>query len=425
MGKRSELATRERRKALPQRHKPFWEETNRRGLHLGYHKGSKSARWRKREFIDGRYKETSLGLADDTEAADGRSVLSYEQAHTKVTGGDETELVRGSCTVREAAQDYFTWRQSHSRSAISVRIDMLKMGFLDDPRRELNPNAPLRLFGDKQIERLTTGQLQRWLDGRVTAAVGEGEHASDIDRRDVMRRAQASANRVWVILRAILNFAKSQGRVRSTEAWDSVKVFRNVDRPRTRVLTIEECRKLLAACPPDFARLARGALETGMRYGELAGLRVQDVVDGAVLIHDSKTGDARRVLLAKEGARFFKSLVRDRSDGAEPVFLQDNGRTWQSRKVDRPSTLACSRMDAACVKAGITRATFHDLRRTYGSLQYDRGQSLETLAKQWGHRDTRMAQRVYAHRQERTIRASIQQHLPSFEPTKRRAKVRK
>lgn len=91
---------------------------------------------------------------------------------------------------------------------------------------------------------------------------------------------------------AALNFAyrTRRNKVPSADAWRAVRSFHNVDRPRRRFLSVEEAKRLLNVMPPDFRRLARGALYTGLRLGELLALRVADVADEQLHVRHSKAG---------------------------------------------------------------------------------------------------------------------------------------
>jgi integrase len=72
-------------------------------------------------------------------------------------------------------------------------------------------------------------------------------------------------------------------------------------------------------------------------------------------------------------------------------------------------------MRAACTAAKISPpATFHDLRRSYGSLMLNAGSSAEVIQKLLGHADLRMTTRAYAHLLDATLQKSVEKHLPSF-----------
>ena len=59
-------------------------------------------------------------------------------------------------------------------------------------------------------------------------------------------------------------------------AWGKVKPFKNVDAARLRYLTIAEAKRLINASEPDFRLLVQAALQTEVRYSELARLTVSD-----------------------------------------------------------------------------------------------------------------------------------------------------
>ena len=75
------------------------------------------------------------------------------------------------------------------------------------------------------------------------------------------------------LLKAALNRAFKDGKVRSDSEWRRVDKFKDVERSRDRYLTLAECERLLNACEHGLRLLVRGALETGARYGNLRRLR--------------------------------------------------------------------------------------------------------------------------------------------------------
>src|SRR5579864_2471193 len=82
------LETREARRRLPKRKVPYWRVVI-EGIHLGYYKGKNNGMWyAKARSPEGKYTWLSLGIADDSSDADGKSVLNYSQAqdHAKKTG---------------------------------------------------------------------------------------------------------------------------------------------------------------------------------------------------------------------------------------------------------------------------------------------------------------------------------------------------
>ena len=170
---------------------------------------------------------------------------------------------------------------------------------------------------------------------------------------------------------AALNYARrtNPDKVPSDQAWRSVHSFRNIDRPRTRFLSVSEAKRLLNAMPQDFRQLARGALYTGLRP-ELLALTVSDFGDGQIHVRHSKGGKERTVPLPSEGIEFFEQITAGKA-GDTMVFQQDSGEPWQRIHASRYMARACK---AAQISPP---AIFHDLRRSYGSLLLHRGAGAE------------------------------------------------
>lgn len=380
------LQTWSAREALPRAHEPYWHEV-RHGLHLGYRKGTRGGAWWLREFREGKLKKRRIGIADDGLRADGVTVLSFEDALRAALADERpTVTVPGRYTVEQAIEDYFTHRKAKSRSALSVVID----------RSKLHAHVAERMRS-RDVNSLTAEDLLRWRD----ALVPESED------REVLRRAQATANRVRSVFFAVLELAYRGGRVTKNDAWRRVGPFENVDHARTRALTAAEARRLLNALPAPFRRLAHAALYTGLRLGELLELRAADVDDGKVWARHTKSGRARSVPLNAEGSQFFEQLTAGKT-GDALLFTRADGKPWGRMEVSR-------HMQRGCTAAKIApTVTFHDLRRSYATLLLNAGADAEVIQELLGHADLRMTRRTYAHLLQGTIAKQVQSKLPSF-----------
>jgi hypothetical protein len=71
-------------------------------------------------------------------------------------------------------------------------------------------------------------------------------------------------------------------------------------------------------------------------------------------------------------------------------------------------------MDDACSAAKIEGVTFHILHHTYASHALMTGMTIEVLAQQLGHKDTRITMRHYAHLCPTFKQESIRRYAPSF-----------
>lgn len=388
------LQTRDARRQLAPNKEPYWHEL-RRGLHVGYYKGTTAGTWLIREYRGpGNRPKRRVGQADDAVAADGVSVYSWEQV-LKLALGDARPTIApaGTHTVENALTDYWGFREAKSPAA-SVLIDRTKI--------KAHVGDKLRA---RPVAELTTDELERWLYGLVPKT----------EDREKQRKGQATALRVWRIFRAALEQAYRNHRteVPLSDAWRAVRAFRNVDRPRQRTLSLDEAKRLLNAMPADFRRLARGALYTGLRLGELLALRGSDVADGQVHVRHSKAGKPRTVPLSPEGAQFFESATAGLSSDAlvfmrDPIAEGEPAEEWQRMHISRG-------MKRACTAATISPpAVFHDLRRSYGSLMLNRGAEVEVIQELLGHADLRMTQRAYAHLLQSTMAKVVKRKLPNF-----------
>jgi integrase len=377
------LQTREARKKLAPRDAPYYVAV-RRGLHIGYRRGTTGGAWSMREHRGGRFVKRSLGVADDTQPADGSSVLSWSDALRAATGDERPTLtVGGRFTVAQAAEEYFE-DASKKRDVAS-----------DRSKYAVAIEQPL---GARPIADLSTSELKKWLADQVEAT-------SD---RELRRRQQATANRNWTVLRAVLNFAFEHERAPSADAWKRVRPYKNVDRARERNLSVAEARALLGVLRPPLRELANGSLLTGLRLGELRALRAGDVKGGAVQIRHSKSGKPRHVPLTAEGVAFFAQLTK--------------GKAADALVFPAPVHNITRQMGKACAAAKIERATFHDLRRSYGSLLINAGAAPDTIRRLLGHADMRMTLRNYAHLMDEALQTAVDEHLPSFtaKPTRRK-----
>jgi integrase len=352
-------------------------------------------------------RKASLGVADDFEDADGIRVLSFDQAQAKArewaslkAQEDTGEVHAGSFTVAQAMAEYISHltkvkRKPQDRTAAIVKAHILPV------------------LGNVELVKLTHGRVKAWRDALAEAAprvrTKKGQPQAYRTAEEGSQRArQATANRILTVLKAALNHAKSDSRRIATDAaWVDVKPFAKVDVPKVRFLTPDEVKALIQACEPDFDNLVKGALCSGMRFGELTRLTVKDFdsKEGTVYVALSKNGESRHVELNDEGIAFFASMTQGKKDSAV-IFLR-NGKAWKTSEQKRP-------MDAACETAKIEGVTFHILRHTYASHSVMNGMPIEVLAKNLGHKDTRITMRHYAHLSDGYMKRMVRENAPSF-----------
>jgi integrase len=169
---------------------------------------------------------------------------------------------------------------------------------------------------------------------------------------------------------------------------------------------VAEAQRLLNAADGDFRLLLRGALETGMRYGELITLDVADFNPDAGTIHvrRSKSGKERHVILTDEGRAFFTQITA----GRRGLMFTTRDGPWRKSYQQAPMAAACK---AARLSPPIT---FHGLRHTWASLSVMNGVPLQIVAANLGHRDTRMCEKHYAHLAPSYVADAIRAGAPKF-----------
>lgn len=253
--------------------------------------------------------------------------------------------------------------------------------------------------------------------------------AFDIERIKVARlksgRKPATINRDLSRLRGALSRAVDW-RMLDEHPMRSVKQAKGADDSRVRYLTADEetaLRKALAAREGERRasrarhnewHKARGstghpvwpehgftdhlmpmvllALNTGMRRGELLGLRWQDVNIPAALLTiaagNAKSRKARHLPLNVEALNLLTRWKAQAAPDARLVF---------------PSPKSGGRMDninssweELCANAALPDFRFHDLRHTFASRLVMAGVDLNTVRELLGHSDIRMTLR-YAH----------------------------
>ncbi len=355
------LDTRTARANLPRRREPHWSRIASRA-YLGYRKAKTSgtwiARWQEPKTNHRHYQ--ALGQADDDIAADGSTVLTFDQAQEaarawftarakRIAGNDDL-------TVSDALAEYVTYLK-RERSASTV-YDVEKRA-----AKHIDPK-----LGNHRIEDLTPRKIREWRDSLVSEG-SDGE---------VKRKSMDSANHVLSQLKAALNRMYRDNRIGSDAAWRKVAPYRGVSEARKIFLTEKEGQRLINAChDPDLRDLVAAALTTGARLGELTAAQVGDIDldEGLWSVQASKTGK-RDMWLPPAALEIFRRRCAGRSKRTH-VFIRGK-EPWTKSLHRRPF--------AATVKrAGLDPdTTFYALRHSYVSHALKAGIIVQVLAENLG-----------------------------------------
>ena len=328
------LETRTARLRLPIRTEPYWRGLE-KGFALGYRRRGKGGTWlARRRQADGGYAEHRIGTTDDLQDADGVAVLDYGQAQKAAREWWRAEARReeghdtrqGPLTVADAMAEYLKAYERRGGKAVY------------ETQRAAETHI-LPALGTTPVAKLTARKIADWHHGlaekraRVRTKPGRRQNYRKADTGpDAVRKRRATANRILTVLKAALNHAWKAGHVASDDAWRRVKPFKAVETALVRYLSEAECVRLVNACEPAFRNLVRGALLTGCRYSELAGMHAADfnADAGVITVRESKAGKPRHVVLTDEGQRLFADLTAGKL-GSDPIFTR--ARRWRVGKV--------------------------------------------------------------------------------------------
>lgn len=408
--KHARLETPTARLRLKTGRQPHWQSLGPGGCHLGYQRkpGEPDGRWLFRRYAGGgnKYKVTALGRADDKQPANGRTTLSFVQAHSAARAmGDVPDAGKVyRLTVRQAMSLYMEHKLALGQSVADVK--------------SRGSAYILPALGDHIVSELTAERLRKWLSNIANSpaqkrptAKGKLQFYPEATTDEAIRKRKVSANRILIMLKAILNHAFDEGQVTNRDAWGrKLKAFPGVDQARTRYLTVAEAQRLMNACPPDFRALVRAGLESGARYSELGRLEVSDFNPDAGTLHirKSKTNRARFILLTPQGSEFFRKHCAGKP-GSARMFTKADGSVWQKDAQDQPMRDACA---AATIEP---RLGFHQLRHTWASLSVMNGMPLLLVARNLGHTDIKQVQKTYAHLAPDYMAQQIRDNAPRFE----------
>jgi integrase len=337
-----------------------------------------------------------------------------------------------------------------TRATLNTPMGRRRMSFYGATAEEAN-NKKFQALADQakgilfsDPGRLTVGEyLQRWLTDTSRYQVSEGtferyertcrNHLLPFFGRLRLRDLTAAhicafkarkfeeglhPNTVGVMhghLSAALNQAVDDGLISSNPCSRVKKAAARGVRPM-RSLSLEEASRLVTAAEGtrDEALIVV-ALRTGIRQGELAALRWEDIEFGPrsaitvrhsadtrrmVRVSTTKTGEERRVRI---GARTVRVLEVHRAHLREERM---KARVWEDPGLVFPNTRGGIRRRGSVVEAfrrllaeaGLpSDVRFHDLRHTAGTLALRQGMPLHAVSKMLGHADPAMTLRRYAH----------------------------
>ena len=291
--------------------------------------------------------------------------------------------------------------------ARQAEIENIKVGIL--PRAVQKPALTVRQLIDRsiaeyhgpKIRKLKQNQNQRRTDlAQRIAPYGladlhaEKVRAGDIERwRDALRKegyAHSTVNVTLARLSMIFAWAIRQEIITCRNPCEGVNQLPT--KPRQDCYTLDEVHRLLSL--PDVLPMIPMVLYTGIRRGELLGLRWEDIDFQAERIHvrrsfdgPTKTDQTRVIPLHRELAPILQAWREQCPKTPEGVVfpLVAYG---MARMATRCPTITTTELRAQLARAGVPNdfaCPVHAMRHTFASLFMDQVDSQKALESIMGH----------------------------------------
>ncbi len=257
-------------------------------------------------------------------------------------------------------------------------------------RDEAEYNPTFSIFAADFIKRYAKPNKKTWAEDAanikryILPCIG---HLSiqAVVRRDIVKvldalrdkGANVQANRIRSLLHKMFEWAIVKG---YRETNPATHTERTKEKPRNRILTKAEIRKLWASTADSMVGLAlRFCLLSGKRSGEVTGLRWEDVQDGVIMISNTKNGSDDLVPISR-GMQAVLDAARRMGGSVGWVF---KGKTGQGIS-DGSLSQFMRRMDWA---HSTVKPRPHDLRRTAATFISMHGHSRLIVKQVLNHTD--------------------------------------
>ncbi|MDO6629183.1 tyrosine-type recombinase/integrase [Bacillus thuringiensis] len=332
----------------------------------------------------------------------------------KINGKRKQKKKRGFKTKREAQQ-----------ALVEAEHSLLKHGTYNEPSKVLYKDYLHDWLEDKKITiKDSTFKTYSWLvEKYIIPYLGEYQ-ISQLGPNDIQKfyslligKNELSRENIQKI-HSLINNSLSKA-----ERWGMIKrnVASLVDRPKAtktefKVWDVEEVKRFLkVAIESRYYVAFLLALTTGMRQGEILGVRWKDIDfnndslsvrqtlshDGKTIVSGAKTKSSiRTIMLPKETINVLKEhkkiIMNEKKLGD---ILYNNNDLVVCTNIGTP----CSPRNLLRVfynlitKAEIQRIRFHDLRHTHATLLLKQGVNPKIVAEILGHSNIRITLDTYSH----------------------------
>jgi len=332
------------------------------------------------------YDASGRRITQSTKCHDRRAaeavVREWERA-----AADPAHAAAHKATVSDALKRFLADRINKGRAEGTLSSYRVKVGHV------------LRIFGGDT--RLATINA-RGVDGYVDRRLQEGACRNTILKE-------------LVVLRGTLKVAKRRGEYPGDIAAVMPDGFATDHKPRERFLTGDEAKQLLGELAPDRSARVAFMLATGARWGESERAKRADIdtVRGIVRLRGTKTASAARAVPIVGASHDLLAHTEMHAEGTDGLLfrpwgncrrdIHDAGTRIQQRNIAAHlqaiggdwDDLTKQEQRALESRFAFAPVSPNDLRRTYATWLRQHGAEPHLIGVALGHRDSRMAERVY------------------------------
>lgn len=367
-----------------------------------------------RGYVTKKGKKYYVVIYDGIDPATGKEKRRWVAAGSRRDDADKlvTELTKRSHRGETVVSEKLTLGQYLTTRWLPVQQSRLRASTYDSYRRNIDLHV-IPALGGRLLDRLTAEDIDLFYasllrEGRKKKSPGEKGDARGLAPKTVhnihvmLNKALSDAARKGTVVRNVVALADPpslQARKRAEiKAWDIDQLVWYLDETASHRLS---AAFFLAA-------------HTGMRRGEVLGLRWRDLdldsgrvsvrqalvsVAYEVSISDVKTGTSRRTIdidadVVQVLRDWFKARTEER-DGTEPaaddlVFTKDDG-SWL-----HPDTFS-QLFDRTVARIKVPVISLHDLRHTHATLLLKAGVHVKVVSERLGHANVAFTMNVYQH----------------------------
>lgn len=163
---------------------------------------------------------------------------------------------------------------------------------------------------------------------------------------------------------------------------------------RNKALSIMNFKKLrtyvLEHSDREFNLLVLVALETGMRRGELLGIRKEDLFEYGIKVRRSISPTSTDTSLKTKNSKRDVSINKEVYDLLNQLVIKDNGYLF-----DPDGFQQSAKLSRLLKKLNIDRTTFHGLRDTHASFLFSQEIDIAYVSQRLGHINIQTTQNYY------------------------------